>query len=156
RHARLSHHQLSFANAKAITNINRLLEQSFRRKVLAKHPVGQIHIRQFVFPKLIMLGRISIDCFALATVYGQVRLPVAIEIKHAQHKRPIERLFKDTSRDGLAMPRDDAGQGDVKRYEFHSDDAEDEYTLVDESTDSAFTLVANLTVRSWPPCSASS
>src|SRR5437588_2491650 len=70
-----------------------------------------------------MLGRISIDCFALATMYGQVRLPVAIEIKHAQHKRPIERLFKDTSRDGLAVPLDDAGQGNVKRYELHWDDA---------------------------------
>ena len=66
-----------------------------------------------------MFGRICIDGLALAAVYGQVRLPVAIEIKHAQHERPVHRLFEDTGRDGLAVPLDDTGQGHVKRYEFH-------------------------------------
>src|SRR5712672_1389657 len=52
RQPRFRHHQLSLADAEAITNIDPLFKHSFRRKVFAKHSIRQLHVREFFCPKL--------------------------------------------------------------------------------------------------------
>src|SRR5438552_18222158 len=61
RHSRLSHNKMCRADAKAVADVNRFLNQAFRREVLAETAVRKVYSRQFLSPRWVMLRRTRVN-----------------------------------------------------------------------------------------------
>jgi hypothetical protein len=49
------------ADAKAVADVNRFLNQAFRREVLAENAAWKVYSREFLAPRWVMLRRIRVD-----------------------------------------------------------------------------------------------
>ena len=70
-------------------------------------------------PEFIMDCRIDIRRLVGSAMYGEVGLPVALEIEPIHHDAGSRRLFIDAGGDGLSSPVDQTRMPDLYRYEFH-------------------------------------
>jgi hypothetical protein len=76
----LRNNEFHSTDTEAITNPNVILHQSFRGEVLAECAPGQLHVRQFTTPEVIVLDWVNVNRFRGAAMNGQIRLLITLEI----------------------------------------------------------------------------
>ena len=73
-HARLGHHELCRADAKAITNMNCFFKQPRSCEVFAEDSPGEVHTRKLPAPERVMLRWIGVNSLIGSSMHGQIRL----------------------------------------------------------------------------------
>jgi len=72
-----------------------VFEQTIRCKVLSKDALRQLLGGQLSTPEVVVYARVAVDRLVLAPMDGEIRLPVAVQIKLAQNDAACDRLFVD-------------------------------------------------------------
>src|SRR5438477_12905577 len=94
------------ADAKAVADVNRFLNQAFRREVLAENAVRKVYSREFLAPRRVMLRRIRVNSLFDSSFHGQVRLLISVQADLRATHPPLHRTLADTPMNYLPHPID--------------------------------------------------
>src|SRR4029079_16741804 len=97
----------------------RALDEPFNRQVFAKRSPSEFRARELLAPPRIMLGRIGVDRLIDATMDGQVRLLVAVEVQRANTDTFRHRILEDRRHDDLASDREFMRTSHIDWTDFH-------------------------------------
>jgi hypothetical protein len=73
--------ELRGTHAETVTDLDISLKDPFSREVLAERSPPQLHPWKLSSPVFIVLGGIGVHSLLGTTVYGEVGLPVAVEVE---------------------------------------------------------------------------
>ena len=118
RHPRLRDDQPGRPDAELVADVDRILEQTRRRQVLAEDPRRQL-ATELLPPGPVMLARIGVDGLVPPAVDGEVGLSVAVDVQAAHGQPRRDRALEDARQDLPPLPFDLARHSDVDRHHMH-------------------------------------
>src|SRR5438477_363763 len=94
------------ADLKAVADVNRFLNQAFRREVLTENPVRKVCSRKFLAPRWVMLRWIRVNGLIDSAMHGQVRLLITVQVELRDSHPALHRFLEDRSANQLPFPFD--------------------------------------------------
>jgi hypothetical protein len=114
RHPRLCYFKYGIANSVSITDADLVIRKPFDREVFAELAETEIITHKKALPVLVRAHLIDKYRTLLPTMSGEIRLPIAIDIKLAHHPSSADRKLPDRRSDSLSTPCDIAWQTDIQ------------------------------------------
>ncbi|VTZ25791.1 hypothetical protein MPC1_260012 [Methylocella tundrae] len=96
-----------------IADANLVVGQAVNGKILAELPVGEIVSTELASPVVIGVDLIDEDGSVLASVSGEVSLPVAVDVETTRHASPLNGPLPNGGVNSPSAPVDIARQTDV-------------------------------------------
>ena len=109
RNARLADNNDGTTDLEPVSDVEIGFEETFGGEILSKHSPGQISGAKFLLPELIVLRRVGVDGFERASVYGEIRLTVPVEVQGAKLDWTGDGLLEDPCLEGAHAIRGQAG-----------------------------------------------
>jgi len=112
-YARLCHFKYRVTNAVSIANADLVIKKSPNREVFSELTEDKVTTSEKTLPVVIGVHLINKNGALLATMTGQIALPVAIDIELAHHLPSLDWRFPDGGADSLTVPRHIARKTDI-------------------------------------------
>jgi hypothetical protein len=112
-YARLRYFKFSTTNAVAIANADLVIGKSLNGEVFSELSIDEVFPSEKVFPVVIGVHLINENGALLATMTGEIALPIASNIRPAHHSSSNHRRFPDSGMDGFAVPCHVAWKADI-------------------------------------------
>ena len=109
REARLRHDYFRRPDREPVAKADRIFQQTVGSEVLPKYAPRQLLAGQFSPPIIVVFERVAVDGLMLSPVNGEIRLPVAVQIKLSQSDAASGGLLVDRGSRYCSPPCDFAG-----------------------------------------------
>src|SRR5258706_8073871 len=120
-HARLRDNEFCRTHPVAIANPHLIFQKALRREILSKTAPGQIRIRKFTTPEIVMLDWVSVDGFLRSAVDRKIRLLVAVDVAARDVDAIRYRRLEDRGLDTIPLPLHLSRPPDADRHDLHGD-----------------------------------
>ena len=116
-HPRLSDLEQRRTDPIPVADAHLVIAEALDREVLAELTEHEVVTPQLLAPMAIRAELVHVDGADLASVAGEIALPVAVEVQPSDAARPVDGLLPDAGVDGTPVPFDVTGHPDVDGHE---------------------------------------